>query len=120
MSFRENLKSQLRYADIQVKELAVLSGIKRQTIASYLTTRGRIPSADVAVRIAKALKVTVEYLVDGTESSHVTVMNLPLHRFGQSIEKLSEEDRKIVYETAFHLIEAMQKRKEYDKRSKAK
>jgi transcriptional regulator with XRE-family HTH domain len=114
MSFRENLKAQLRYADIQVKELAVLSGIKQQTIASYLTSRGRIPSAETAVRIARALKVTVEYLVNGTESSHDTSMNLPLRQLGQSLEKLSEVDRKVVYEMAFHLIETMQKRKEYE------
>jgi hypothetical protein len=54
--------------------------------------------------------------VDGTESAHDTAINLPLRQLGQSLEKLPEADRKVVYEAAFHLIETMQKRGEYEGR----
>jgi hypothetical protein len=35
MGFRENLKTELAYADMPVRELAALSGVKKQTIDSY-------------------------------------------------------------------------------------
>jgi transcriptional regulator with XRE-family HTH domain len=110
MSFAENLRSELDYQDLILKQLVAKTGISANTLSHYLSGRKSMPPADVAVRIARALKVTVEYLVDGTESSHDPVINLPLRQLGQSLEKLSEADRKVVYETAFHLIETMQKR----------
>lgn len=67
MSFRENLKQEMAYLDMPIKQLAALSGTKPQTIASYLGARAKIPSADAAVRIAQALGVSVEYLVTGNE-----------------------------------------------------
>jgi transcriptional regulator with XRE-family HTH domain len=67
MGFRENLKSQLEYSSITVKELADLSGVKKQTLDSYLSTHSNIPSAEIAVKIAKVLGVTVEYLITGQE-----------------------------------------------------
>jgi transcriptional regulator with XRE-family HTH domain len=67
MGFRENLKQELTYLDMPIKQLAALSGVKPQTIASYLGERAKIPSANAAVRIAQALRVSVEYLVTGNE-----------------------------------------------------
>jgi transcriptional regulator with XRE-family HTH domain len=54
MGFKENLKSELAYQDMQVKELACLTGISRHTLGNYLSVRERIPTADAAVKIAKA------------------------------------------------------------------
>ncbi|MDR1176011.1 MAG: helix-turn-helix domain-containing protein [Treponema sp.] len=67
MGFRENLKQEMAYLDMPVKQLAALSGVKPQTIASYLGTRAKIPSANAAVQIAQVLGVSVEYLVTGKE-----------------------------------------------------
>ncbi len=63
--FRETLRSELDFQDIKVKELAVQTGISQRTLEGYLGARGSIPPADVAVKIAQALNVTVEYLVTG-------------------------------------------------------
>jgi len=60
MGFRENLRSQLDYSGLLIKELAALSGIKKKTIESYLATNGHTPSVESAVSIAKALGVSVE------------------------------------------------------------
>ncbi|MDR1231033.1 MAG: helix-turn-helix domain-containing protein [Spirochaetaceae bacterium] len=57
------MKTQLLLAEMPVKELAVQTGIKKHTIDGYLRTGGCIPSAINAVKIAKALGVTVEELV---------------------------------------------------------
>jgi transcriptional regulator with XRE-family HTH domain len=67
MSFKENLKSELLYKAMMVKELAALTGIKRHTLDNYLNTHNSVPNAETAVKIARALGVTVEYLVTGKE-----------------------------------------------------
>lgn len=63
--FRETLRSELDFQDIKVKELAVKTGISQRTLEGYLGARGSIPPADVAVKIARVLNVSVEYLVTG-------------------------------------------------------
>ncbi len=67
MSFRENLKSELTFQGILVKELSLKTGINKRTLDNYLREKGNIPSADIAVKIANALNVSVEYLVTGKE-----------------------------------------------------
>ena len=52
-----------------VKELAALSGIKKKTLDSYLGKRSYKPSVEAAVSIARALGVSVEYLVTGADAS---------------------------------------------------
>ena len=69
MDFRENLKLQLSYSDILVKELAELSGVKKSTIDSYLSNRVKMPSAEAAIRLARALGVPVEHLLGMTKDT---------------------------------------------------
>lgn len=71
MAFKDNLKSELEFKDIKVKELAAQSGISRRTIDQYLSSAAKMPSAENAVKIAKVLGVSVEYLVTG-ESAEFT------------------------------------------------
>jgi len=108
MGFRENLKSELLYSGMLVKELAILTGIKKHTIDNYLSVRGRMPAADVAVRIAGVLGVTVEYLVNGTEKSANRSMenySPETRHLARIAENLSPDHRKI----ALSLIEALKK-----------
>ena len=79
MGFKENLKSELEYKGLLVKELAHKSGIKKQTLDNYLSTHNSIPNAEMAVKIAKALDTSVEFLITGekpetnnSETSDVT------------------------------------------------
>ena len=65
MSFKENLKEELLFQDIKVKELAFRTGINRRTIDNYLRENTSQPTAENAVKIAQALGVSVEYLVTG-------------------------------------------------------
>ena len=67
MGFKENLKSELVYSGIMVKELSAITGIKKHTLDNYLNTHNSIPNAESAVKIARALGVSVEYLVTGAE-----------------------------------------------------
>jgi len=97
MGFKENLKSELAYQDMLVKELAKATGISRHTIDNYLNVRERIPTADVAVKIAQSLGVSVEYLVTGEEKSQdKSSLGPEIRTLVQNFKLLSEEDRKMV------------------------
>jgi len=97
MGFKENLKSELGYQDMQVKELADITGISRYTLGNYLSVRERIPTADVAVKIAQALGVSVEYLVTGKENTIEKSPFIPeIRGLIQNYKQLSEYDQKLV------------------------
>ena len=97
MGFKDNLKSELAYKNIMVKELAALTGISKGTLDNYLNIRANIPPADVAVKIARALGVTVEYLVAGEEITPVKSSISPeISGLIQNFKFLSAEDRKII------------------------
>jgi transcriptional regulator with XRE-family HTH domain len=68
MNFKKNLRAELDYLDMTVKELSTKTGIAKGTLDCYLGARASIPPADIAVKIANALGVTVEYLITGQEN----------------------------------------------------
>ncbi len=68
MSFGENLREAMKISRITTKELADKTGINENTISSYLKTNASIPTADKAVKIAKALNTSVEFLTEGFET----------------------------------------------------
>lgn len=45
--------------------MAAKAGITKRALDSYTSSQSCMPSADVAVRLAKALRTSVEYLVTG-------------------------------------------------------
>jgi transcriptional regulator with XRE-family HTH domain len=99
MGFRENLKSQLQYANMLVKELAARSGIKKKTLDSYLGVHGYIPSAEAAFRIAQALGVSVEYLVTGDETGQgrpLSALPPDVQELVRAVERLPVRDRQVV------------------------
>jgi transcriptional regulator with XRE-family HTH domain len=81
-SFRENLRLELDYQGITVKELSAKTGVAKGTLDSYLGVRASMPPADIAVRIAQSLGVSVEYLISGIEHQK----GLPL--FDQNIRSI--------------------------------
>lgn len=66
-SFKENLRNELDFQNLTVKELVARTNVPKPTIDNYLGIRASIPPADIAVKIAKSLKVSVEYLITGSE-----------------------------------------------------
>jgi transcriptional regulator with XRE-family HTH domain len=97
MGFRENLKTELSYQDMLVKELAAKTGISKKTLDNYLNIREYMPSADAAVKISQALGVSVEYLVTGDEFSYSKSSHKPeILDLIQNFKKLNEDDRKLV------------------------
>ena len=94
MSFRENLKQELSFNGMLVKELAATAGVHKRALDTYLLAENAsIPPADAAVRIAQALGVSVEYLVTGEEIGMIPHNVRPIIK---RFLKLSEKDRQVV------------------------
>ena len=66
MNFWERVDDLLDRKDINKKTLAFEAGFDASNITKGIKNNN-IPSAETAVKIAKVLDVSVEYLVDGTE-----------------------------------------------------
>ena len=99
MGFKENLKAELAYKNMLVKELSAKTGISRHTLNNYLNVREHIPTIDAAVKIAHVLGVSVEYLATGKEPAAANItMNQETITLVQNFNLLSEEDRKIAIE----------------------
>ena len=63
------LRAELDFLGLTVKELSARTGIPQGTLNCYFGARASMPPADVAVKIASALGVTVEFLVTGREAA---------------------------------------------------
>lgn len=63
--FSERLRSEIEYVGLSQKEFAAKADIKKRALDSYLREQQSMPPADVAVKMASALGLTVEYLVTG-------------------------------------------------------
>jgi len=99
MGFKENLKSELEYSGMLVKELASKSGVSKYSINNYLNARGQIPSVEAGLKIAQALGVSVEYLVTGNEkkrSKELKELNNDVQTIARLAEQLDSEKRKFV------------------------
>lgn len=88
----------MTYQDLMVKELAALTGISKHTLDNYLNLRDRIPTADVAVKIAKALGVSVEYLVTGEEGHSDNFSLKPeIRELIKDFKQLGKGDREMIH-----------------------
>ena len=92
MGFKENLKSELLFSGMLVKELAAKSGVNIHSLNNYINSKEQIPSVDAAVKIAQSLGVTVEYLVTGKEGNNLQ-MSENAYAIGRLADQLPEKDR---------------------------
>ena len=103
MGFKERLRDEIEYRGLLVKEVSAAVGISNSTFLSYIDARGVLPNVETAVKIAKYLGVSVEYLVDGNsieqpekaESFHSAKMQL-----NESYDKLSSHDKSVLVKIA--------------------
>lgn len=98
MGFKENLKDELTYRDIQTKELATLTGISLHTLNHYLVQNGTSPSAENAVKIAAALGVSMEYLMSGqnAKSSCAPSYTAEVRLLADKIARMNKRERGFV------------------------
>ena len=111
MGFKENLKAELAYKGMLVKELSEKSGVHKRAIDNYLNTQSSLPTADAAVSIARALGVTVEYLITGETLCNEKILSSltpDLRTIVRYAEQLAAADRKIVV----NLVKALKARED--------
>jgi transcriptional regulator with XRE-family HTH domain len=116
MGFKENIKAELAYKDMLVKELSALSGVNKRTIDNYLREDGSMPSAEAAVAIAGVLGVSVENLITGyddrRERSFTPIFSEP-QAILKLMESLNKRDRNIV----LTLAKSLKKMENLEKKS---
>ena len=95
-TFKEGLRSLLDNKGLYVKELAAKTNMSKRSIDNYLGGQTSMPPADVAVRIAKALDTTVEYLVTGIKSPSGIVIAPEDIELIKKIHLLDDIDKKVV------------------------
>lgn len=69
--FMDRVESILKEKRLTQKELAEDLGLRRPTLSDW-KKNGAVPAADICLRIAEYLGVSVEWLVTGKESSLTT------------------------------------------------
>ena len=103
MDFRGRLREEIEYSGMLYKEVAAKAGITKRTMDSYVGSNASMPSADIAVRLAKVLGVSVEYLVTG-EKKETALSNQERHLLS-CFEKLSEREKKALDHYIGELVE---------------
>lgn len=115
MGFKERLRDEIEYRGLLVKEVSAAVGISNSTFLSYIDARGVLPNVETAVKIARFLGVTVEYLVDGDDGSNLRSdlnqrqknlndskdgLSSAKKQLNESYDKLSSHDKSILVKIA--------------------
>ena len=95
MNFWERVDDLLDRNDINKKTLAYEAGFDASNITKGIKNNN-VPSAETAVKIAKVLGVSVEYLVNGTETTK------------SPSQKETEQNQLRLYRKYHNLIEKME------------
>ena len=109
MRFRENLKDELKYQDKRVKELADRTGISKRAIDHYLAEKYTEPTAETAVKIAKELGVSVEYLVTGKNSEIPDTIKPEIINLIRDMNHLPDKDIEFIKEMVRRFILSVDK-----------
>lgn len=101
-TFSDRLREEIDYLGLTRKELSYKANVKIRALDMYIGSQGSMPPADVAVRLAKALNVTVEYLVTGEKIKSDTIC-FEYSQIQKDLNKISEPTRRFL-EKAIHLF----------------
>lgn len=107
MEFRERLRDEMDYQGVSAKDLADFTGISKRTIDNYLKTNPQEPGVINAHKIAKALKVSVEYLITGQESNGSQIITSETKKMITIMNRFTDQEKKVI----FDLIDIIAKNK---------
>ena len=98
MGFAENLRDELEYQGMQVKELAEKTGISINTLNKYRPGSTVVPTVDNALKIAKVLGVSLDYLATGSDmDARKSPEQEVVSSFAKALRRFSQKDRALVY-----------------------
>lgn len=113
MAFNENLKEAMYCKNLTTMQLSALTDINSGTISNYLKTKGSMPPADKALKLAIALDVSVDFLVNGFESKLESSIKqkspfpIDVFKIAQKLNGLNKDELAIVAS----MIDLINKRK---------
>lgn len=91
MNFWKKVDSELCYLGKTRKELASAVGFDAANI-SFGIKRNSVPAADTALKIARFLGVSLDYLLDMTETPVTTAVNQQISEINNRIRRFSQSD----------------------------
>ncbi len=91
MNFWKKVDSELSYLGKTRKELAATVGFDAATI-NFGIKRNSIPAADTALKVARFLGVSLEYLLDMSESSSQNSSNPQIYEIENHLRRFSQND----------------------------
>ena len=94
MGFAENLRDELEYQGMQVKELAEKTGLSINTLNKYRPGSTVVPTIDNAQKIANVLNVSLDYLATGVDRQSDVAPEL--QPFVRSLRRFSDSDLQVV------------------------
>ncbi len=100
MDFWNRVEEELNFQGKTKKELAIITGIKEHTLHKGFERKSS-PSADAAQKIAKALNVSIEYLITGKdpEKAHTDVCISPdIRAMITKMNKFSPEEKQVIFD----------------------
>lgn len=100
MTFGEKLAYCRKQKKVSQQELGKLSGISGDIIGKYERDEMK-PSIETAKKLADALEVSLDYLVGDAE---LKVLDKKTLQRIQEIEKLPEDERKVIYRVLDSLL----------------
>ncbi len=97
MTFNERLKKIRLEKGFTKSDLAKIIGVHYSQIGRY-EEKGAQPSADVMAKLANALEISTDFLMNGTSDDLAdgTLKDKELLNQFKTIEKLSEKDKNVV------------------------
>ncbi len=91
MNFWKKVDSELSYLGKTRKELAAAVGFDAATV-SFGIKRNSIPAADTALKVARFLGVSLEYLLDMSEPANLNSTNPQISEIENRLRRFSQND----------------------------
>lgn len=113
VEFWQRVKFLIKENNTKQEWLAEKTGIKYQTLRSMIS-KNTFPKADDAVKIAKALNTTVEYLVNGNKDSNHEINKFYIEnaKYSVFLEYLSELNSNQIEDIETMVIALVEKNEE--------
>ncbi len=102
MDFWKRVEEELKFQGKTKKELAALTQIKEQTLHKAFE-RGSSPSAEAALKIAKVLHVSIEFLLTGDDRQNNSIefrLQPEIKELITKMNSFSAKQKKVIFDIA--------------------
>jgi hypothetical protein len=104
MDFNTNLKKEIYYKDIEIKDLAKQVNLSYSTLLSYVNKKNCVPNAITAYHLAAALNTTVEALVTGQRKHKTQENNIIMNEYLALPDNVAGVIKKLIHVLYLHSI----------------